>query len=85
MYQGKPRWAEFVIRDDSLEMVWIMTTKEEESAILERLKAAFGDPSQQSAKYIVFERYGAALRLDKAEVLFYAPDLADDWHNEFAK
>jgi hypothetical protein len=85
MFQGKPRWTEFVFRDDSLEMVWIMTTKEDEPAILASMKAAFGDPTHQNAKYIAFERYGTALRLDKAEVLFYSPRLAGEWSEEFTK
>ena len=83
MFFGKPRWVEFVIGDDSLEMVWIMTAKEEEVALLAAMTEAYGAPTMSSANYVAFTNNGAALRLDKPEVLFYAPDVAAGVEEEF--
>ena len=69
---GKPRWAEFVIGDDSLEMVWILTTREEEKTLRAAMIAAYGPPSLENDKYVAFASAYAALRLDKPEVLFYS-------------
>ena len=74
-YLGKPRWAEFVIRDNSMDMVWIMTTKEEEPLIRDLMVAAFGPPTRQNEKYIAFEKARVALRFKPAEVLLYSPNL----------
>lgn len=85
LFAEKPRHAEFVFRDDSLEMVWIMTTREEESALLEEMRAAYGTPSHTTEKYIAFTNYNTALRRDKAEVLFYSDKLAPAFLPDFEK
>lgn len=66
---GAPRWAEFVIGDDSLEMVWIMTTKDEEESLTRAMITAFAS-------------HGAALRFRPAEVLYYSERMsgeAQEW------
>lgn len=73
VFFGAPRWAEFVIRDDSLEMVWIMVRDEDQDAIIAAMRAAYGPPSHQNADYIAFTQTDAAWRYRPAEVLFYSP------------
>jgi hypothetical protein len=74
-YLGKPRWAEFVFRDDSLEMVWIMTSTAEEPDILSLMKVAYGEPARRNDKYIAFPDGRTAIRFKPAEVLLYSPNL----------
>jgi tetratricopeptide (TPR) repeat protein len=74
-FLGKPRWAEFIFADDSLEMVWIMTSAEEEQDILRTMTAFLGAPTQRNSKFVVMNNERAALRLDKPEVLFYSEKL----------
>lgn len=75
-FQGKPRWAEFIFADDSLEMVWIMTTAEEEQSMLQTMTALLGAPTHRNRQFVALTKERAALRLDKPEVLFYSEKLA---------
>jgi hypothetical protein len=84
-FQGAPRHAEFVFRDDALEMVWIMTTPSEDASLERAMTQAYGAPTQRNATYVVYAGARAALRLDKHEVLFYSQALeaeARDWFRE---
>ena len=72
-FLGAPRWAEFVFTDDSLSMAWIMTTDAESTSIRARLSEAYGDPTAKNQIFVAFADSGAALRTDKAEVLFFSP------------
>lgn len=84
-FLGKSRWAEFVFRDNSLEMVWIMTSAAEESAILRTMSNIFGAPTERNDKYAAFPVNRTALRLDRPEVLFYSDKLASYVEPWFAK
>jgi hypothetical protein len=64
-------------------MVWIMTTDAEAPALLEAMTEAYGPPDRNNGRYHAFTREGAALRLDKAEVLFYGPERARDCEPDF--
>lgn len=83
LFQGRPRHAEFVIGDDRLGMVWIATTPGETPALLAAMTAAYGPPDHDNARYHAFAAHGAALRLDRAEVLFYGPERARDCEPDF--
>jgi hypothetical protein len=85
LFLGQPRWTEFVIGDDSLEMVWIMTTKEEEKDIERAMIAVYGEPSHRTREYTAFAQHGAALRFQPAEVLFYSPRIAAEAEGWFRK
>lgn len=79
---GAPRWAEFVFRDDSLEMAWIMVRSEDQAAIVAAMEAAYGSPTLINNKYIAFAGANAAWRHQPAEVLFYSPTFetwAESW------
>ncbi len=82
-FLGLPRHAEFVFRDDSLEMVWVMTEAEEDSAILEQMRAAYGMPSHESEPYVAFVEHRTALRREPPEVLFYSENLAEAYAEFF--
>lgn len=75
-FAGKPRWAEFVFADDSLEMVWIMTSKTDETALRERMTGIAGAPDRQNAKFVSFAQARMALRTDVPEVLLYSKKMA---------
>ncbi|MBI1330120.1 MAG: hypothetical protein GC166_09485 [Alphaproteobacteria bacterium] len=77
-FMGKPRWAEFVIGDDRLQMVWIMTDKSEEATLYAAMVEAYGAPTHRNAQYDAFTQVRAALRKDRAEILFYAAELDGD-------
>jgi hypothetical protein len=83
-FRGKPRHAEFVIGDDRLKMVWIMTGANEDAALRAAMIAEYGPPDHRNRRYDAFVTHRAALRLDKHEVLFYAPDAAGDTEPDFA-
>jgi tetratricopeptide (TPR) repeat protein len=83
-FAGAPRHAEFVFGDDALKMVWVMTTEAEQNQLLNALGARFGSSTNRNVNYVAFEKNQTALRLDKAEVLFYAPELATAMAPNFA-
>ena len=77
-FLGAPRWTEFVVGDDRLQMVWIMVRAEDKDATVAALTEAYGPPSSRNAKYIAFKQGRAAWRHSPPEILFYAPEL-DAW------
>jgi hypothetical protein len=83
-FRGKPRHAEFVIGDDRLKMVWIMTGAEEDNSLRAAMVAEYGPADRRNKRYDAFVAHRAALRLDRHEVLFYAPDAAGDAEPDFA-
>lgn len=83
-FAGAPRDAEYVFGDDALKMVWILTGAADQNRILAAMQARFGEITKRNANYIAFEKANAALRLDKPEVLFYAPELAASMASDFA-
>lgn len=77
-FLGAPRWAEFVIGDGRLQMIWIMVRPEDQSRIVEAMTRRHGAPTRTNDLYIAFEGGRTAWRHRPAEVLFYAPEL-DGW------
>lgn len=77
-FLGAPRWAEFVIGDDRLQVVWIMIETQDQAAVLAALTEAYGPPSGKNDDYVAFTQARAAWRSEPPEVLFYAP-LLDAW------
>lgn len=85
MYFGKPRWAEFIFADDSLELVWILTEKADEGALVKAMMAAAGTPSHINEKFIASTKGRVAVRTDKPESLFYSERIAKHAEGWFAK
>jgi hypothetical protein len=76
-FMGAPRWAEFVIGDGELKMVWIMVEAHEQDSIATAMEEAYGPPSHRNENYIAFSQNRAAWRFQPAEVLFYSAELGD--------
>lgn len=74
-FLGAPRWAEFVIGDDRLQMVWIMVEEKDRETAIKALAVAYGPPSSTNSDYIAFSKGWAAWREQPPEILFYAPEL----------
>jgi hypothetical protein len=75
-FLGRPRRAEFVFRDDSLELVRVITTADEQGSILKSLTDANDPPTERNDRYVAFAANRTVLRLDRPEVLFYSEKLA---------
>lgn len=84
-YFGAPRWTEFVIADDRLQMAWVMVEAGDKDAIVAAMKAAYGEPSAMNESFIAFEGARTAWRNEPPEVLFYSPSLAPVVENFFAE
>lgn len=81
---GAPRFAEFVIGDDRLQMVWVMVEPEEEDSAIAAMREAYGQPSAESELFVAFEDFRTAWRSEPAEFLFYSPELAEAMSGWFA-
>ena len=75
-FAGKQRHAEFVVADDALEMVWIMTDRVDASTIQGMMSRNYGESDAGNDRFYAFTRGHAALRVDVPEVLFYSDRLA---------
>ena len=82
-YFGAPRLAEFVFADDALTIVWILTDKSEESALITAFKAAYGDPSHDTPAFTAFADSLAAVRKDVPEALYYSQSVAAAYRGWF--
>jgi len=75
-FLGAPRWAEFVIGDDRLQMVWVMVDADDKAKSVAALKEAYGAPSHETDMFIAFAQSDAAWREEPPEVLFYSEEIA---------
>ncbi|WDI32993.1 hypothetical protein PUV54_07255 [Hyphococcus flavus] len=82
-YFGAPRLAEFVFGDDALTLVWILTEKSEEEALIAAFKNAYGAPSHETTMFTAFADDCAAVRKDVPEALYYAPAASDGFQAWF--
>ena len=78
-YLGFPRKLEFVFGDDQLELVWILSAKEEEGRIRELLVDYFGPASNVTPDWETFKRGEVYLRKDKPEVLAVSASLVSHY------
>lgn len=68
-YAGFPRRIEAVFGDDVLEVVWILTGKNEEGRVRRALVEEFGEAEIVNDVWEVFGDQRVALRKDKPEIL----------------
>jgi hypothetical protein len=73
------RHAEFVIGDDSLEMVWVMIDPTEYSVALDAMTSAYGVPTAKRDDMVGWPAHRTALRSKPVEFLFYSPRQAAEW------
>ena len=78
-YFGGARHVEFVIGDDSLEMVWVMIDPADYDSALKAMTAAFGAPTARRDDMVGWPAHRTALRSKPAEFLFYSPRQAVEW------
>jgi len=76
---GGARHAEFVIGDDSLEMVWVMIDPTQYDAALKAMTSAYGPPTAHREDMTGWPGRRTALRSKPAEFLFYSPRQAAEW------
>lgn len=76
-YFGARRLAEFVFGDDALTLVWILTKKSEEDALIAAFKDQYGAPSHDTPMFTAFADHRVAVRKDIPEALYYAPQAAE--------
>ena len=82
-FMDAPRWVEFVIGDDRLQMVWVMVEAEDKAAAIQALKDAYGAPSHNTPMFVAFTQNRAAWREDPPEFLFYGEELDEPMRNWF--
>ena len=74
-YMGEPRLAEFVFRDDALQMVWILVDADDEERIIAAMRETYGEAGLSVAGVIGFREQMTAWRYEPPEVLFYSEEL----------
>lgn len=84
-YGGKPRLAEFVFRDDQLVLVWILIDEGELAGADMVMRQLLGSPSHASDIFTAFTHERTALRKDKPEFLFYAPEMGPMFETWFSQ
>ena len=84
-YAGFPRKIEARFGDGQLNVVWILTAKEEEDRIRQRLVDAFGPAIDVMEDWEVFANWTVLLRKDKPEVLVLTADLGQFYKKEYFK
>lgn len=75
-HAGQPRLAEFVLADDQLAFIWVLTESAEEAGHLAALGAAHGTPTHDTAAFVAWADDHVALRRDIPEFLYYGEAVA---------
>lgn len=81
-YAGFPRKFEAIYGDGKLEVVWILTGKEEEARVRNALVAEFGAAETVNEKWETYAGGRVALRKDKPEVLLLSDDMVPHYIDE---
>ena len=84
-YQGAPRHLELIIRDGELVGAWLMMRADEQGRVLEWMKRDLDEPAEELGNYVVYPKHMVAWRRDKAELLFYSPQIAGEVASWFAE
>lgn len=82
-YAGFPRKFEARFGDNKLNVIWILTAKEEESRIRKQLIKAYGNPIFKNNNWEFFNNWTIGLRKDKPEVLFLTQELGLSYKKRF--
>lgn len=84
-YLGFPRKIEARFGDEKLNVVWILTAKEEENRIRKALTDQYGKPIFINDEWEVFNNWQVALRKDKPEVLLMEEKIGLDYKTSYFK
>lgn len=82
-FAGFPRKLEARFGDGRLNVVWILTGKEEEGRIRRHLTQAYGEAIYVNDDWEVFKDWQVLLRKDKPEVLVLTPEMAKFYKADF--
>ncbi|MEM8697392.1 MAG: hypothetical protein AAGE05_15325 [Pseudomonadota bacterium] len=74
-YMGEPRRAEFVFRDDALQLVWILVDADDQERVIAAMREAYGEEVIENSAVVAFPEYRTAWRFEPPEVLFYSEEL----------
>lgn len=74
-YAGFPRKLEAVFGDDKLQVIWVLSGKQEETRLRLLLNQKFGKPIINNAKWEVFNKGKISLRKDKPELLILSDEM----------
>ncbi|THD69798.1 hypothetical protein E7Z59_05580 [Robertkochia marina] len=84
-YLGFPRKVEARFGDNKLNVVWILTGKEEEERIREALLAQFGEPVFVNNDWEIYNNWQVGLRKDKPEVLLMEQEVGLQYKESYFK
>ncbi|MEO1167834.1 MAG: hypothetical protein AAFW97_03885 [Pseudomonadota bacterium] len=74
-YMGEPRLAEFVFRDDALQMVWILVDADDQERVIAAMREAYGEDGLTTDAVIAFREHRTAWRFEPPEILFFSEEL----------
>lgn len=75
IFAGQKRDIELVFADGKLDLVWILTTAEEERFFVSEYTKLYGDPTHKLKEAAFFLNHGVGVRNNPHEVLFLADRL----------
>jgi hypothetical protein len=84
-YAGFPRKFEVRFENNRLSKVWILTGKEEEHRIREKLIQEFGKSIFENENWVVFNNWTVLLRKDKPEIFLITQELGLKYKKQYLK
>lgn len=84
-YLGFPRKVEARFGDDKLNVVWILTGKEEEERVRKSLVSQFGEPVFVNDDWEIYNNWQVGLRKDKPEVLLMEQEIGLQYKSSYFK
>jgi len=84
-YLGFPRKIEARFGDNKLNVVWILTGKEEEDRIRKALVSQYGNPIFVNDDWEIFNNWQVGLRKDKPEVLLMEKKIGLEYKTSYFK
>ncbi len=84
-YLGFPRKIEARFGNDTLNVVWLLTGKEEEDRIRTALIRQFGDPIFVNDEWEIFNNWQVGLRKDKPEILLMEQKIGLEYKTSYFK
>ena len=82
-FAGKDRLAEFVFKDDELFLVWILVEQNDIPILESKMLQEYNTAKYNNDLFAAFTSHNTALRKDIPEVLFYAPQAAEQFEMWF--
>jgi hypothetical protein len=84
-YAGFHRKFEVRFENKKLRKVWILSGKEEENRIQEKLTIEYGNSIFENNNWVVFNNWTVLLRKDKLEVLLITEELSLKYKKQYSE